>query len=244
MLIPAEIWRNFFYCGEGTVRIHGAVEFSECSWSLCRAARCAYLLLWSVRHEELKTSWKGANPFFPSLSCLLHLPTHPGPPCTHSSLLSLSWPCLPPAWSFLRPWPSACDWPGCQLQRISCSCSKPGGCLSALLSLKLDRHQSICDCIDSSCKDVICKRLNRQDSRFFFWFILIKHIFNWSSLWVDLLWILAWTSNHICRVFFSCVLCCCLSFHFFNTNTNLINLFLQAADLGLKFVIVLFEHLL
>lgn len=94
----------------------------------------------------------------------------------------------------------------------------------------------------SSSKDVICKRLNRQDSRFFFWFILIKHIFNWSSLWVDLLWILAWTSNHI--GFFSCVLCCCLSFHFFNTNTNLINLFLQAADLGLKFVIVLFEHLL
>lgn len=41
---------------EGKTKRCGAVQFSGCSWSLCRAAGCAYLLLWSVEHEKLKTS--------------------------------------------------------------------------------------------------------------------------------------------------------------------------------------------
>lgn len=61
---------------EEKTRRCGAVQFRGCSRSLCRAAGCAYLLLWSVEHEELKMSWKGANPFSPSLH-RPHLLTHP-----------------------------------------------------------------------------------------------------------------------------------------------------------------------
>lgn len=38
--------------GEAKTRPCGGVEFSGCSRSLCRAAGCAYLLLWSVEHKE------------------------------------------------------------------------------------------------------------------------------------------------------------------------------------------------
>lgn len=61
------------------------VQFSGCSRSLCRAAGCAYLLLRSVEHEKLKTSWKGPNPV-PPYPCRPHLPTHPSPPRLLASL--------------------------------------------------------------------------------------------------------------------------------------------------------------
>lgn len=48
----------------GKVRTCGAVQFSGCSRSLCRAAGCAYLLLRSVKHKELKMSWKGSKSLF------------------------------------------------------------------------------------------------------------------------------------------------------------------------------------
>lgn len=38
--------------GEANTRACGGVEFSGCSRSLCRAAGCAYLLLWSAEHKE------------------------------------------------------------------------------------------------------------------------------------------------------------------------------------------------
>lgn len=100
----------------------GAVQFSGCSRSLCIAAGCAYLLLQSLEHEELRTSWKGENPFsaFPVRP---HLPAHPSP--SHSlASLSTSWPC--PS-SSLGPGPQHATGEAAQLQRISCSLSKPRG---------------------------------------------------------------------------------------------------------------------
>lgn len=109
---------------EGKTRRCGAVQFRGCSRSLCRAAGCAYLLPRSVEHEELKTSWKGANPFSPS-PCRPHLPT-PALPAPRASL-SPSWPCPAPALPSLGPGPQHAAGEAAQLQRISCSLSRPEG---------------------------------------------------------------------------------------------------------------------
>lgn len=63
---------------EGKRTTCGAVQFSVCSLSLCRAAGCAYLLLWSVEHKELEMSWKGANPFFLHPHAAHISSSHPG----------------------------------------------------------------------------------------------------------------------------------------------------------------------
>lgn len=106
-------------------RRHGAVQFSGCSRSLCRAAGCAYLLPWSVEHEELKTSWKGANPLSPS-QCRPHLPAHPSPPRPRASLNPSRF-CPAPAVPPFGPGPQHATGKDAQLQRISCSLSRPGG---------------------------------------------------------------------------------------------------------------------
>lgn len=58
-----------------------SVKCSGCSWSLCRAPGCAYLLLRSTKREEPKTAWKATNP-----SPSLLLPTTPLLPSLHSSI--------------------------------------------------------------------------------------------------------------------------------------------------------------
>lgn len=78
-----------------------AVVFSRCSRSLYNAAGCAYLLLWSVEHEEPKMSWKGINPISSSLyrphfptprSSFVLLSAHPGP--VFASLLQVLAPSM------------------------------------------------------------------------------------------------------------------------------------------------------
>lgn len=110
---------------ERKTRRCGAVQFSGCSRSLCIAAGCAYLLLHSLEHEELKTSWKGENPFsaFPVRP---HLPAHPSPSHPLASL-STSWPCPSPSLPSLGLGPQHATGEAAQLQRISCSLSKPRG---------------------------------------------------------------------------------------------------------------------
>ncbi len=58
-----------------------SVKCSGCSWSLCRAPGCAYLLLRSTKREEPKTAWKATNP-----SPSLLLPTTPLLPSLHSRI--------------------------------------------------------------------------------------------------------------------------------------------------------------
>ncbi len=58
-----------------------SVKCSGCSWSLCRAPGCAYLLLRSTKREEPKTAWKATNP-----SPSLLLPTTPLLPSLHSHI--------------------------------------------------------------------------------------------------------------------------------------------------------------
>lgn len=63
------------------MRTCGAVQFSGCSWSLCRAAGCAYLLPRSVEQKELEMSWKGSKSLFsiPMLPTSLNT-SQPSPP--------------------------------------------------------------------------------------------------------------------------------------------------------------------
>lgn len=78
-----------------------SVKCSGCSWSLCRAPGCAYLLLRSTKREEPKTAWKATNP-----SPSLLLPTTPLLPSLHPriypSTRHLPLPWLPQARASVR----------------------------------------------------------------------------------------------------------------------------------------------
>ncbi len=75
-----------------------SVKCSGCSWSLCRAPGCAYLLLRSTKREEPKTAWKATNP-----SPSLLLPTTPLLPSLHSHIYPST--VIRPCPGFHRPGP-------------------------------------------------------------------------------------------------------------------------------------------
>lgn len=95
--------------GEAKTRPCGGVEFSGCSRSLCRAAGCAYLLLWSVEHKEPNMNWKGEQiPSFPTPMLPTSLSTSPRPP--GSVILSAHRGHASPRPCLLGRWHPACDW--------------------------------------------------------------------------------------------------------------------------------------
>lgn len=102
--------------GEAKTRPCGGVEFSGCSRSLCRAAGCAYLLLWSLEHKEPNMNWKGEQiPSFPTPTPPTSFNTSPStaPPPSSAVILSARRGHASPRPCLLGRWRPACDWPGC-----------------------------------------------------------------------------------------------------------------------------------